>query len=834
MTQIPKLYATIPHGLHPCWRAVALVPRLRRLAAGVSIAVLSVATMTGAALAQTEKRPDAAPVLNEKSPAVVPGQFIVVFEPGTSLSAVSAAEERVKALGGRIMHAYRAALVGFSVELPREGDRAKVALDLLRSLPKVAYLEAAQLGWYDTIQPPNPVGAPPTGLDRIDRRLLPLESTYTYSETGAGVNAYVIDSGIRITHAEFSGRAANAFSVADPDFSDCFNHGTHVAGTIGGETFGVAKDVSIFNVRVGSAGGCSPTTPNVIAGVDWVTANHVSPAVANVSIGTPPSVALDTSLANSVAAGVTYAVSAGNSNVDGCGQSPGRAPQAITVGWVVPATDARAGQSNFGPCLDLFAPGNDILSASNASDTASQLLSGTSMASPHVAGVAARFLETHPFATPAAVWAAIHNANNVATTAGWGGVVNPGAGSPNELLHYGSLNDGFTDGDPHVRTTDGIHYDFQSAGEFTLLRDGNGLEIQVRQTPVSTQPPIANAHTGLASCVSLNTALAARVGGRRVSYQPSDRGMVLRIDGTLTPLTAQGVNLGPGARVAATAVGNGVEIDFPDGTSLAATPHFWGAPHDMWYLNVSVFRTPASEGVMGDIAPGSWLPRLPNNASVGPMPTSLAQRFVDLYQTFADAWRVDDATSLFDYGAGESTATFADRTWPPQGGTCVIPGAPIARPVTRRMAVRLCRGIRDKNRNANCVFDVAVTGERGFAESYLVSQQIEAGATSTTVSVPVGREYGAPTRLIAAVALRALSGRGVPVGSVQFLVDGVKIGAPVKLNRKGQATLEARIEPGKRQVEARFAPSRVGTFLPSSSLEAVHLVGRGEEIPKQR
>lgn len=791
-------------------------PRSRRL---VVLAALAIAATSCVAAAQRQDRAAAAPVTNEDSPAVIRGQYIVAFKEGTTRAQISAAQERVQALGAEILHVYAPPNPGFSVRLPREPERAKTALQFLRSLPEVAFLEADQLMKYDTIQPPTPAGAPPAGLDRIDRRLLPLNVTYTYSETGAGVDAYVIDSGVRITHDEFGGTAIDAFTVAGADFSDCINHGTHVAGTIGGATFGVAKTVVIHNVRVGDAGTCAPTTANVRAGVQFVTTNATPPAVANISIGGPVSVTMNADVAALVAANVTVVVSAGNGfGANACNQSPASEPTAITVGNTDPTNDTRAASSNIGACLDLFAPGENIVSASRTSDTATTTLSGTSMASPHVAGVAARYLQTHAAATPAAVWAAIHNANNVATTAGWGGVVNAGAGSPNELLHYGSLDDGFTDGDPHIRTTDGVHYDFQSAGEFTLLRDGNGLEIQTRQTPVSTQPPIVNPHTGLAACVSLNEAVAARVAGRRVTYQPVDGRMVLRVDGAVTPVTGPGLALGPGARVAATGAGDGIAINFPDGTSLTATSHFWGAPHNRWYLNVSVLQTPASEGVMGDIAAGSWLPALPDGASLGPKPASAAQRFVDLYETFEEAWRVSAATSLFDYGSGESAATFAIKDWPPESGSCVIPEAPLAEPMAQEAAARICRGVRDKNRNANCVFDVAVTGHAGFAKAYLVSQRIEAGATKTALNVDGDRlRYGAPLKLIASVSGRAAGEKGAPVGSVRFLIDGEAWGKPVKLDRRGQATTTvARLARGKHAIEARFEPSKRGADLPSA------------------
>jgi subtilisin family serine protease len=773
------------------------------------------AALAGPVAAAPQERARLAPVANEDSPSAVRGQYIVAFKEETPQARITAAEKSVVQMGAILLHRYRSPNPGFAVRLPEEAAQARAALDHLRALPEVALIEADQAMTWDTIQPPNPAGAPPTGIDRIDRRLLPLNGTYTYSETGAAVHAYVIDSGMRITHNEFGGRATNDFTVAAGDFSDCFNHGTHVAGTIGGATFGVAKAVALHNVRVGSAGGCVPTVANVRAGVQWVTANRTLPAVANISIGTGVNAMLNADVAALVGSGVTVAVAAGNGfGADACTVSPASEPTALTVGNVDPLTDTRAASSNIGGCIDLFAPGENILSAARTGDNDSFLNSGTSMASPHVAGVAARYLETHPAATPAAVWTAMHNANNVATTVGWGGVIDAGAGSPNELLHYGSLDDGFTDGDPHVRTTDGVHYDFQSAGEFTLLRDGNGLEIQTRQTPVSTQVPVANPHTGLAACVTLNEAVAARVGRHRVTYQPSGGRMVLRIDGEEAELTAQGVALG-GGRVAAAGAGNGIAVDFPDGTHLSATSHFWGAPHNRWYLNVSVMDTPASEGVMGDLADG-WLPALPDGTSLGPRPASAAQRYDDLYVTFEKAWRISDDTSLFDYEFGESTKTFTIEEWPPMSGPCVIPETPRAEPMPQEEAARICSDVRNKDRRGHCVFDVAITGHKGFAEAYLTSERIEAGATQTTLNVNGDQvRYGLPVRLVATVSRRAAGSEGVPSGTVLFSIDGRAWGKPVKLDGGRAALAASGLPTGQHRIEARFQPNAEGADLPS-------------------
>jgi aqualysin 1 len=242
---------------------------------------------------------------------------------------------------------------------------------------------------------------PPWGLDRLGQRTLPLNGAYTYTTTGAGVNAYIIDTGIRRTHTQFGGRAFIGFdAIGDgQNTNDCNGHGTHVSGTVGGSTYGVAKSVRLFAVRVLNCGG-SGSTSGVIAGVDWVTNNHVKPAVANMSLGGGTSTALDTAVRNSIAAGVTYAIAAGNANTNAANSSPARVSEAITVGATT-ITDQRSSFSNFGSVVDIFAPGSGILSAWRTSNTATATLSGTSMAAPHVAGVVARYLQSNPGASPA-------------------------------------------------------------------------------------------------------------------------------------------------------------------------------------------------------------------------------------------------------------------------------------------------------------------------------------------------------------------------------------------------------------------------------------------------
>ena len=275
---------------------------------------------------------------------------------------------------------------------------------------------------------------PSWGLDRIDQTNLPLNSTYSWGTSGVGVTAYIVDTGINLTHVQFTNRVRAGYDVWSQGAVDCNGHGTHVAGTVGGSTYGVARDVSLVAVRVLDCAG-SGTTSGVIAGIDWAIGDHVSgPAVMNMSLGGGKSLTLEAAVDRAFADGITVAVAAGNSNVDACTSSPaGNVASAITVGATT-SLDARASYSNWGTCLDVFAPGTSIVSAYTGSTTASAQLSGTSMASPHVAGIAARYLQANPSATPADVASAIV-ANAVS-----GVVTGAGTGSPNKLA-FVSAND---------------------------------------------------------------------------------------------------------------------------------------------------------------------------------------------------------------------------------------------------------------------------------------------------------------------------------------------------------------------------------------------------------
>lgn len=352
----------------------------------------------------------------------IENQYVVVFddevigERGDNSIAGYMADDLAKRHRGKLKHVYKHALNGFSVEMS-EADAEEMAQDY-----RVLFVEEDGVVTADATQ-----SNPPWGLDRIDQRNRPLSGTYTYNWTGSGVRAYIIDTGIRTAHTQFGGRASNVFDAFGGSGQDCNGHGTHVAGTVGGSTYGVAKSALLRGVRVLDCGG-SGSTSGVIAGVDWVRQNHIAPAVANMSLGGGVSSALDTAVNNLHNAGVAIAVAAGNSNTNACNSSPARAVNAITTGSTT-STDARSSFSNYGTCLDLFAPGSSILSAWYTSNTATATLSGTSMASPHVAGVAALYKQANPSASSTTIRNAI--VNNATT----GVVTNPGTGSPNRLLY---------------------------------------------------------------------------------------------------------------------------------------------------------------------------------------------------------------------------------------------------------------------------------------------------------------------------------------------------------------------------------------------------------------
>jgi subtilisin family serine protease len=330
--------------------------------------------------------------------------YIVVLKSSVANPAAVAHEPAAR-FGGTVSHVYSHALKGYSLTLP-SATVAGLAAD-----PRVDYVEADGVMKADTTQ-----SGATWGIDRIDQRSLPLSGTYTYFATGSGVKAYIIDTGIRFTHTQFGGRAIKGVDevTSGGSAADCNGHGTHVSGTVGGSTYGVAKAVTLVAVRVLGCNG-SGSTSGVIAGVDWVTGNHLAgqSAVANMSLGGGASSSLDTAVNNSINDGVSYAIAAGNGDAFGnaqnaCNFSPARVAAAMTIS-ATDRTDTKASWANYGSCVDWFAPGVSITSAWYSSDTATNTISGTSMATPHTTGVAALYLQTHAGASPATVRSALFN-----------------------------------------------------------------------------------------------------------------------------------------------------------------------------------------------------------------------------------------------------------------------------------------------------------------------------------------------------------------------------------------------------------------------------------------
>jgi len=384
---------------------------------------VSAAFLTLAAVNLVHAIPNTTSSLLDSSQAkgIIKNQYIVILNKDAGPS-IDFAQNIAKQHGAKVLQSYDTVLKGFAIYLP---DTAATAfVEAMKKNPQVLSIESDTVMKIDATTQSNP----DWGLDRIDQKALPLNSAYSYLQTGSGTTAYIVDTGILSTHQQFSGRVLAGYTaISDGNgTTDCNGHGTHVAGTVGGSTYGVAKNVSLVPIRILGCDG-SGASSNVIAGLDWILKNGKKPAVVNMSLGGDVSASLDSAVENLFNNGYVMVVAAGNSNADACSSSPARVSKALTVA-ATDNTDARASYSNYGSCVDIFAPGSQINSSWIGSNTATKILNGTSMATPHVAGVVAEMLQSTPTATPQTI------STNLLNQASSNVVKNP-SGSPNRLLY---------------------------------------------------------------------------------------------------------------------------------------------------------------------------------------------------------------------------------------------------------------------------------------------------------------------------------------------------------------------------------------------------------------
>ncbi|MDS7935304.1 S8 family peptidase [Acinetobacter sp. V91_7] len=384
---------------------------------------VSAAFLTLAAVNLVHAAPNTTISLLDSSQAkgIIKNQYIVILNKDAGPS-IDFAQNIAKQHGAKVLQSYDTVLKGFAIYLP---DTAATAfVEAMKKNPQVLSIENDIVMKIDATTQSNP----DWGLDRIDQKALPLNSAYSYLQTGSGTTAYIVDTGILSSHQQFSGRVLSGYTaISDGNgTSDCNGHGTHVAGTVGGSTYGVAKNVNLVPIRILGCDG-SGASSNVIAGLDWILKNGKKPAVVNMSLGGDASTSLDSAVENLFDNGYVMVVAAGNSNTDACSASPARVSKALTVA-ATDNTDTRASYSNYGSCVDIFAPGSQINSSWIGSNTATKILNGTSMATPHVAGVVAEMLQSTPTAAPQTI------STNLLNQASSNVVKNP-SGSPNRLLY---------------------------------------------------------------------------------------------------------------------------------------------------------------------------------------------------------------------------------------------------------------------------------------------------------------------------------------------------------------------------------------------------------------
>lgn len=381
-------------------------------------------------------------------------------------------------------------------------------------------------------------------------------------------------------------------------------------------------------------------------------------------------------------------------------------------------------------------------------------------------------------------------------------------------------------GDPHIKTSNGVNYDFHAAGEFTLLKGTDDFEVQTRQAAIPTTFfPRENNHTGVASCVSINTGVATKIGDQRITYQsdidgnPNPTAMELRVDGILTNLTSTPISLAAGGRLIKSSA-SGLEIEFPNGEYLSAVPGYWSG-QDQWVLNISISGAEANRGIMGAIPRGSWLPRLSNGSTVGARPANSGQRYNTLNNLFADSWRVTDATSLFDYAAGLSPSSYELPGWPKSTPECVVPDRTATPPATQDAARLACSSIEDRDDRTNCEFDFELTGADIFVDIYKREQTLRRWGTKTEVSVVSGKARPIKNRVyVISVVPRWPGLTRQPTGSVEVNVDGEVVGTDRPVDSSGLAFLEGTEIDGTGEgavITASYIPDAESNYIPSES-----------------
>lgn len=402
---------------------------------------------------------------------------------------------------------------------------------------------------------------------------------------------------------------------------------------------------------------------------------------------------------------------------------------------------------------------------------------------------------------------------------------------------------GACSGDPHIRTMNDVRYDFQAVGEFVLLSNNADFEVQARMSPVEAQRPIKNAHTGLTTCVSLTTSAAARVGRHVLSFQPRNKefegDMVFYLDGKPVQLTANGIDLGDGSRVIGFDANGrtGVRIDYGDGAVVRFTPHFWNK-FMLHYINVSIARARATEGVMGFIPDKSWLPRLRDGTDLGARPSDLGDRWKQLYHVFAPSWRIDQASSLFIYESGLGAIDFSDPQWPREEPPCevkpdlALPNSEILEGMDVKKAKRICAPVTLGDLNEACVFDVATTGDPVFANAYLLEQELR--LQSTHIHIDVSEGAMGPTDYVATIrVIPEMPDRPKPAGIVVLYINDVKRRHARKLNARGVTTFKLKgFDRGEYKIRAEYiGDERVGSH---GSVSATVTIRSGVDHDRQK